>query len=63
MWLYIYPRPMEITYDQESEFIGHELSKYLIERLYGITAKPSISGNPISNKIVERIHLVPGNIV
>ena len=31
MWLYRYPIPMEITYDQESEFIGHEFIKYLVE--------------------------------
>ena len=24
MWLTRYPRPMEITYDQGSEFISHE---------------------------------------
>ena len=32
MWLTRYPRPMEITYDQGSEFIGHEFRKPLIER-------------------------------
>ena len=26
-----YPRPMEITYDQGSEFISHEFRKSLIE--------------------------------
>ena len=31
MWLTIYPRPMETTYNQGSEFIGHELKKSLIE--------------------------------
>ena len=31
-WLYRYPIPMEITYDQVSEFIGREFRKYLIER-------------------------------
>ena len=30
-WLYIYPRPTEITYDQGEEFIGHEFRKSLIE--------------------------------
>ena len=30
MWLTRYPRPMEITYDQGSEFIGHEFRKPLI---------------------------------
>ena len=32
MWLTRYPRPTEITYDQGSEFISHELRKPLIER-------------------------------
>ena len=31
MWLTRYPRPIEITYYQGSEFIGHELGKSLIE--------------------------------
>ena len=31
-WMSRYPRPMEITYDQGSEFIGHEFSRSLIER-------------------------------
>ena len=40
-WLYIYPRLMEITYEQGSEFIGNEFIKYLIEEEYGIIAKPN----------------------
>ena len=32
MLLTRYPRPMEITYDQVSEFISHKLSKSLIEK-------------------------------
>ena len=31
IWMSRYPIPMEITYDQVSEFIGHELIKSLIE--------------------------------
>ena len=30
-WLSRYPRPIETTYDQGKEFIGHEFRKYLIE--------------------------------
>ena len=52
-WLSRYPRPMEITYDQGSEFIGHEFSKSLIERKYVVTSKPSTSGNPTSSAILE----------
>ena len=62
-WLSIYPRPMEITYDQGSEFIGRELLKYLLEMEYGITAKPSTSVNPTSNAILEWIQRVLGNLV
>ena len=46
-----YSRPIEITYDQGSEFIGHKFKKYLIETEKGITAKPSISKNPMSNAV------------
>ena len=51
-WLNIYTRPMEIEYEQESEFIGHEFRKYLIEKEYGKTSKPSTSVNPTSNTIL-----------
>ena len=40
-WLYRYPIPIEISYDQGKEFIGDEFIKPLIEMEYGITAKPS----------------------
>ena len=32
VWWTRYPRPMEITYDQGSESIGHEFGKSLIEK-------------------------------
>ena len=56
IWLSRYLIPMEITYLQWSEFIGNEFSKYLIEREYGITAKPIISVKSSSNAILEWIH-------
>ena len=62
-WLFRYLRPMEITYDQGLEFIGHEFRKYLIEIEYGVTAKPSTLGNPTSNAILELIRQVLGNLV
>ena len=62
-WLARYPRPIEIMYDQGKEFIGHEFRKYQIETEYGITSKPSTSGNPTSNAILEQIHQVLGNLV
>ena len=30
---------------------------------YGITDKPSTSGNPMSNAVLGSIHQVPGNLV
>ena len=35
-----YPIPPEITYYQGSEFMVYEFRKFLIEREYGINAKP-----------------------
>ena len=63
MCLTRYPRSMEITYTQGSEFIGHELRKSLIETEYGITANTNASGSLTSNAILERIHQVLGNLV
>ena len=63
MWMSRCPIPMEIMYDQGSEFIGHNFRKSLIETEYGITAKPSTLGNPMSNAVFERIHQVIENIV
>ena len=57
-WMYRYPRRMEITYDQGSEFIGHKFKKPLIEMVYVIIAKPSTLGNTTSLAILERIHQV-----
>ena len=54
---------MEITHDQVSEFIGYEFRKFLIKMKCGITSKPSTSGNPMSNAILERIQQVLGNLV
>ena len=62
-WMSRYPRPMEIMYDQGKQFIGNEFRKPLIEMEYGITAKPSTSGNITSNKILEHIHQVLVNLV
>ena len=62
-WLYRYPRPIDITYDQGKEFIGHEFRIPPIETEYGITYKPSTSGHPKSNAILERIHQVLKNLV
>ena len=62
-WMYRYPRPIKITYDQGKECIGHNFRKSLIETEYGITAKPRTSGNPMSNAILEQFNQVLGNLV
>ena len=62
-WLTGYPKPMEITYDQVSEFIGHEFRKSLVEMEYGITSKGSTSVNPNPNETLERIKQVLVNLV
>ena len=51
-WLDRYHRPMEISYDQGSEFIGHEFRKYHIEEEYGILSKPRTPRNPTTNEIL-----------
>ena len=51
-WMSRYPIPIETTYDQGKEFIGHEFRKSLIEMEYRITAKPSTLGNSISNVVL-----------
>ena len=48
-WLVWYPRPVEITYDQEGYFIGHKFKIIMIEQEYGIKTKPNSSRNPQAN--------------
>jgi len=57
-WLARYPRPVEVGYDNGSEF------KWLFRELcanMGINPKPSTDYNPQSNAIIERVHQVLGN--
>ena len=63
MWLYIYPRPAEITYDQGLQFNGQELRKPLIEEECGILSNPRTLGYKTSNATLKRIHAVLGNLV
>ena len=56
-WLQWYPWPMEITYDQGSEFIGHEFQT-MIQEDYGIQTKPCTVQNSQANLVLERIHQV-----
>ena len=61
--MYRYPRPIEIMYDQGTEFIGHEFIKSLIEEEYGIASKPITLINTMFNVILEQIDQVLGNLV
>ena len=63
VWLDEYTIPMDIMYDQGSEFIRHDFRKYLIEMVYWILSQPSTLKNPTFNTILERIHQVMGKPV
>ena len=56
MWLYRYPRAIEITYDKVKGFISHDFRKSLIETKYRITSKPTTSVNSMSNAVLEQIY-------
>ena len=57
-WLYRYPRPRMVVFDNGTEFSTefHELLQS-----YGIKAKATTVKNPQSNAIVERVHLTIGD--
>ena len=61
-WLSRYPWPTMITFDQGSEFIGHEFQN-MIKHDYGIKAKPITTRNPQANAMIERVHQTIGNII
>ena len=62
-WMVRYPWPVEITYDQGEEFIGHEFKDILIEHEYGIKNNLDSPRNPQANEIIEIVHQVLGNLV
>ena len=62
-WIYRYPIPIEITYDQVSECISHGLKRTLLKAEYGINAKLTTLENSISNAELEQIQQVIENIV
>ena len=59
-WLSRYPRPQYIGFDNGSEFKAtfHETCTN-----FGIKPKPSTSHNPQANGIIERVHLVLGDML
>ena len=59
-WFCRYPRPVEVVYDNGSEFklyFEHLLSTYGVER------KPTSIKNPQANGILERTHQTFGNML
>ena len=55
VWFSRYPRPSEIGFDNGSEY--KNVFKEMIDN-YGLKRKPSLSWNPQSNGIIERVHQV-----
>jgi len=53
-WMSRYPRPVNIIYDQGSEFIGSEFQE-LVDSL-GLLKAPTSVKNPQANAILERVH-------
>ena len=62
-WSDRYLRPLEITYDQGSAFMFHELKISLNKTEYKIIAKPITLGSTSSNALLEHIYQVLGNRV
>ena len=60
MWLVRYPWPVEITYDQGEDLLGHKFKSGLIEQENRISKKPASQGNPQANATIERINQVLG---
>ena len=60
-WFNLYPRPLEVTFDQGGEFTGNEFDELLDS--YGIKPKPSTSRNPQSNGLIERVHQTLHNML
>ncbi len=58
-WLCRYPKPLAVTSDNGTNFIGGEFTELL--RSYGIKHITTTSYNPQGNSIVERIHGFIGN--
>ncbi len=59
-WLSRYPRPRYVGFDNGGEFKKEFLATCAN---YGITEKPTTTYNPQANGILERVHLVLGNML
>ena len=62
-WLVRYPWPVDITYDQGREFLGHEFKNNFIERWYEIKTYPYSFVNPQANTAIEIINKSSGNLL
>ncbi len=60
IWLCRYPRPQMVRFDNGNEFKAEFMQMC---RNYGLKGKPTSTYNPQSNGIIERIHLVIGNML
>jgi transposase InsO family protein len=59
-WLCRYPRPVQVTFDNGSEF--KSFFKEMCDSL-GIKCSPTTLYNPQGNALIERIHQVMGNML
>ena len=55
-WLFVYPLPKIVTYEQVNEFLGNAFKKDIIETEYVVKAKCATTENPQASSILERIH-------
>ena len=60
MWFCRYPRPVEVVYDNGSEF---KLYFHHLLDEYGVEKKPTTVKNPQANGILERAHQTFGNML
>ena len=60
LWFCRYPRPVEVVYDDGSEFKLY--FQHLLEE-YGVEKKPTTVKNPQANGILERAHQTFGNML
>ena len=60
IWLCRYPHPQMVQFDNGNEFKAEFMQMC---RNYGLKGKPTSTYNPQSNGIIERIHLVIGNML
>ena len=60
-WLCRYPRPLDCTFDNGGEFVGHEFQELLAS--YGIKPNPTTVKNPQGNSVIERVHLTMGDML